>query len=89
MRHVLTDEEWDQLQPLLPSEKPRRGRPWVSHRLVVSGIFGCSRRVCRGAIFQKSLGNGRRSSIGFGVGCVREFGMTCWKRSIASVTPKG
>jgi transposase len=39
MRHVLTDEEWDQLQPLLPSEKPRRGRPWVSHRLVVSGIF--------------------------------------------------
>jgi len=39
MRHVLTDGEWNQLQPLLPSEEPRRGRPWVSHRLVISGIL--------------------------------------------------
>ena len=39
MRHVLTDEEWDQLQPLLPSEKPRSGRPWASHRLVINGLF--------------------------------------------------
>lgn len=39
MRPVLTDEEGDPLQPLLPSEKPRRGRPGVSHRLVVRGIL--------------------------------------------------
>jgi transposase len=39
MRHVLTDEEWTQLQPLLPPETPRRGRPWKSHRLVISGIL--------------------------------------------------
>jgi transposase len=39
MRHVLTDEEWSQLQPLLPSEKPRRGRPWRSHRVVISGVL--------------------------------------------------
>lgn len=39
MRHVLTDEEWNQLQRLLPSEKPRRGRPWASHRLVISAIL--------------------------------------------------
>ena len=39
MRHVLTDEDWEQLRPLLPSEEPRRGRPWVSHRMVVSGIL--------------------------------------------------
>ncbi len=38
MRCVFADEEWDQLQPLLPSEKPRRGRPWVTHRLVARVI---------------------------------------------------
>lgn len=39
MRQGLTDEEWSQLQPLLPPEKPRRGRPWICHRWVVSGIL--------------------------------------------------
>ena len=39
MRHVLRDEEWAQLKHLLPSEEPRRGRPWISHQLVISGIL--------------------------------------------------
>lgn len=39
MRHILRDEEWDQLQPLLPSEVSRRGRPWVPHRQVIDGIL--------------------------------------------------
>lgn len=38
-RHELTDEEWASIKSVLPSEKPRRGRPWISHRLVISGIL--------------------------------------------------
>jgi transposase len=39
-RHVLTDQEWNAIKDELPPEdKPRRGRPWVSHRMVISGIL--------------------------------------------------
>lgn len=38
-RHELTDEEWARLAPLLPSEKPRTGKPNKDHRLVVNGIL--------------------------------------------------
>ena len=39
-RHVLTDQEWNAIKDELPPEdEPRRGRPWVSHRMVVSGIL--------------------------------------------------
>ncbi len=37
-RHELTDEQWQQLQPLLPPEKPRAGKPNLPHRTIVNGI---------------------------------------------------
>lgn len=38
-RHELSDEQWEQLVPLLPAEKPRTGRPNLDHRMVVNGIL--------------------------------------------------
>jgi transposase len=38
-RHDLTDEEWAQLEPLLPDRTPRRGGRWADHRKVVNGVL--------------------------------------------------
>jgi transposase len=38
-RHDLTDEEWARLEPLLPSQAPRRGRRWSDHRTVINGVL--------------------------------------------------
>jgi transposase len=38
-RHDLTDEEWALLEPLLPTQTPRRSRPWKDHRTVVNGVL--------------------------------------------------
>lgn len=37
----LTDEQWAKIEPLLPRLRRSRrgGRPWISHREVVDGIF--------------------------------------------------
>ena len=38
-RGDLTNHEWERLQPLLPPQKPRTGRPAHDHRRVVNGIL--------------------------------------------------
>lgn len=38
-RHELTDEQWQQLEPLLPAQKPKTGRPNLEHRSVINGIL--------------------------------------------------
>ena len=38
-RHDLTDEEWAQLEPLLPDRTPRRGGRWADHRSVINGVI--------------------------------------------------
>lgn len=35
----LTDREWEALQPLLPPQRPRTGRPRHDHRTVLGGIL--------------------------------------------------
>ena len=35
----VTDAQWQRLEPLLPPEKPRTGRPNHDHRRVVSGML--------------------------------------------------
>ena len=37
-RGDLTDEQWAQLQPLLPPQKPKTGRPAKDHRIIINGI---------------------------------------------------
>jgi transposase len=38
-RGDLTDTQWEQLQPLLPPQKPKTGRPASDHRCIVNGIL--------------------------------------------------
>jgi transposase len=37
-RHELTDDQWARLEPLLPPQKPRVGRPNHDHRQVLNAI---------------------------------------------------
>jgi transposase len=37
-RGELTDEQWAELESLLPPEKPRTGKPNKAHRAIVNGI---------------------------------------------------
>ncbi|MEZ6105874.1 MAG: IS5 family transposase [Pirellulaceae bacterium] len=44
LRHRLTDREFKAIRHLLPKERTgRRGRPWLSHRDVISGILWIAR----------------------------------------------
>jgi hypothetical protein len=38
-RNDLTDAQWRRLEPLLPPERPRTGRPNHSHRTILNGIL--------------------------------------------------
>ena len=38
-RGDLTDQQWQQLEPLLPAQKPRTGRPGKDHRTIINGIL--------------------------------------------------
>lgn len=38
-RHELTDEQWRRLEPLLPPEKPKTGRPAKDLRTVINSIL--------------------------------------------------
>jgi transposase len=37
-RGDLTDQQWEQLEPLLPASKGKRGGQWKCHRTVINGI---------------------------------------------------
>jgi transposase len=38
-RHELTDEQWQRLEPLLPSQKSKTGHPNLDHRIALNGII--------------------------------------------------
>src|ERR687886_1648314 len=42
-RGDLTDEQWERLQPLLPPQKPKTGRPNEEHRRIINGILWIDR----------------------------------------------
>ncbi len=42
-RGDLTHEEWLRLQPLLPPQKPRTGRPALDHRRMINGMLWIAR----------------------------------------------
>jgi transposase len=37
-RHALTNQQWERLQPLLPPQQPKTGRPALDHRRMINGI---------------------------------------------------
>jgi transposase len=38
-RGDLTNTQWERLQPLLPPQKPKTGRPAVDHRRILNGML--------------------------------------------------
>jgi transposase len=42
-REEVTDHQWEKLQPLLPPQKPRTGRPAEDHRRIINGILWIDR----------------------------------------------
>ena len=42
-RDELTDAQWALIQPLLPPQRPRKGRPALDHRLIVNPILWLTR----------------------------------------------
>jgi transposase len=42
----LTDEQWARIEPLLPSSKGKRSRPFLDHRPLVNGIIYRYRTGC-------------------------------------------
>lgn len=46
-RGELTDEQWRRLEPLLPPQKPRTGRPNEDHRRILNGILWVHRTGAR------------------------------------------
>lgn len=38
-RGDLTNEQWKQLEPVLPPQKPHTGRPGLDHRAMMNGIL--------------------------------------------------
>ena len=67
MAHLLTDELWNEVEPLLPSHKPRPrgGRRPVNDRVALAGI-----------LFVLKTGIGWED-LPREIGCC---GMTCWRR---------
>ena len=47
-QHVLSDEQWERIEPLLPSNAGRRGHPFGDNRMIVEGIVYRHRRGFRG-----------------------------------------
>ena len=45
-RFELSDAEYERIEPLLPSRKPRRGGRWRDHRQVINGILFRVRTGC-------------------------------------------
>jgi transposase len=38
-RKELTNTQWERLQPLLPPQQPKTGRPASDHRVIINGIL--------------------------------------------------
>lgn len=42
-RGDLTNDEWQHLEPLLPPQKPKTGRPAADHRRIINGMLWIAR----------------------------------------------
>jgi transposase len=42
-RGDLTNDEWQRLEPLLPPQKPKTGRPAADHRRIINGMLWIAR----------------------------------------------
>ena len=56
-RHVVTDEQWARLEPLLPDRTPRRGGRWMDHRSVIDAVVWRTRTGTPWRDLPECLGN--------------------------------
>ncbi len=61
-RADLTDEQWEKLQPLLPSQKAWTGKPASDHRRIIDGILWLHRTGAPWRDIPKRYGNHRTIS---------------------------
>lgn len=71
----LTDEQWANIEPLLPSDV--RGKPRVDDRRVISGIFHVLKIGCRWCDCPAEYGPHTRSTIGSFAGPNAAYGKGC------------
>ena len=64
-RTELTDIQWERLQPLLPPQKPRTGRPNKNHRTVINGILWILRTGAPWRDLPKRYGSWKTASSRF------------------------
>ncbi len=67
-KHLVSDELWEQIEPLLPPEppKPKGGRPRIADRQVLTGILFVLKTGIPWEDLPQEMGCGS--------------GMTCWRR---------
>ena len=63
-RHELTDEQWAVIEPLIPKQKPGRGRPRADDRQTLNGILYVLKVGCAWADLPREYGSAT----------------TCWRR---------
>jgi len=63
-RHELTDEQWAIIAPLIPKQKPGRGRPRADDRRTLNGILYVLKTGCAWADMPREYGSPT----------------TCWRR---------
>ena len=56
-RGELTDEQWARLDPLLPPQKPRTGRPNRDHRQLLNGLLWIKRTGAPGRDLPERYGS--------------------------------
>ena len=57
MSYELTDEEWEKLKNILPSEKGKQGRPCINLRRTLSGIKWVMKTGCSWRALPPDFGN--------------------------------
>jgi transposase len=80
-RGDLTDREWERLEPLLPPQKPRVGRPAKDHRQIVNGILWINRTGAPWRDLPERYGSWKTVSSRFYRWCRAGI----WKRILALV----
>ena len=85
-RGDLTDQQWQQLEPLLPAQKPRTGRPGKDHRTIINGILWVLRTGAPWRDLPERMALGVRWPAGFTGGASRDYGNGCWLRHSSRLT---
>ncbi len=80
---ALTDAEWCLVQPLLPPQKPRTGRPRHNHRTVLAGILWVVRSDASWRAMPTECGKWETAYQRYRLWCATGL----WPRIVAALTP--